>query len=239
MSLFITSDLHLNHYNIVLHTYRKKWIIPNPKYNPDKSYNFKFNNPKMVDIEAHDAALIDNWNSMVNKKDTVIIAGDFAWRDHNKYIHALNGRKTLVLGNHDKMSQDSYRNFSKVEKSRYQRIDGRPVMITHCPHDSWFTSCHGSWHLYGHCHGRKAETPDLLRFDVGVDVWDFKPVPWDIIVKKMTWKEELKRQWLETNPHRDNAVDICNALKDQNHKFIYEDEPNVPCTMSNRLPDIV
>jgi hypothetical protein len=57
---------------------------------------------------------------------------------------------------------------------------------------TWPCSCHGAWHLYGHSHGRIKEMPNMPRCDVGVDVWDFAPVPWEAVKLKL---RERKREF--------------------------------------------
>ena len=110
---FIVSDSHFGHYNICLHTNRQPWIYDNPDYDPKKEYHFKYNNPKAVHLKSHDEALIENWNKIVPVKNSrVIILGDFAFKDHKKYIQALNGQsKIFVMGNHDKSNLDFYNVF--------------------------------------------------------------------------------------------------------------------------------
>jgi len=198
---FVTADLHLAHYNVVLHCNRLPWLYDNSNFDPSKPVHFKFNNPKAVHIESHDQAMIENWNKIVSPNDTVWILGDLAWKYHTKFIMALNGCKYLIRGNHDKMNWDAIRLFKRIDEthhyhfSYYTQINGRRVMLSHCPYESWFSSCHGSWHLHGHCHGRLAERVDMLRFDVGVDAWNYKPVPWSAIEKKMLEKEERKKEY--------------------------------------------
>jgi calcineurin-like phosphoesterase family protein len=84
--------------------------MDNPEYDPEKPYHFKFNNPICLvpdGLEQHDEALVDGWNSLVGKKDRTFIIGDFAWNNHKRYANRLNGKKILIAGNHDKMSQVS------------------------------------------------------------------------------------------------------------------------------------
>jgi calcineurin-like phosphoesterase family protein len=59
---------------------------------------------------------MSNWNSLVNSKDEVIIAGDFAYRRHKHFITSLNGKKVLVKGNHDKSNSDFYGEFGGLDK---------------------------------------------------------------------------------------------------------------------------
>ncbi len=57
---------------------------------------------------SHEEFLIDNWNSAVTNEDTVLCLGDFSWDAPSKYIQRLNGRKVLVLGNHDNRGDQAY-----------------------------------------------------------------------------------------------------------------------------------
>ena len=222
--LFHTADLHIGHRNIVLHTRREEFIYPNPDYDPDKPKNFKTNWPESVDIKAHDEWLIEDiWNRDVGKKDIVIVYGDFIWKNHTKTLSRLNGRKILVIGNHDKISQwykgafehcdwtfeayvdaDEYtakkypEQFSEIHTELHRTFEKKFRIIgSHCPYLTWPGSYRGSWNIHGHCHGRLQEFPDVLRTDVGVDVWK-RLVPHDILVKKMlsrypSWKEKNER----------------------------------------------
>jgi calcineurin-like phosphoesterase family protein len=208
--IFFTADCHFSHPNVVLHCDRSRWIYPNSNYDPAKPYHFKSNNPKAVNMEQHDNDLVDNWNSIVGKKDTVYILGDLAWRNHSHFIMRLNGSpKFLLRGNHDKMNGESYNLFAELGGARYQysfftQIQKQHIMLSHCPYESWFSSCHGSWNLHGHSHGRMKERVDMLRVDVGVDCWGYFPVPWDVIVKKMKIKEQMKKEFFGSNCHRDS-----------------------------------
>lgn len=58
--------------------------------------------------ENYVSRLHDNWQSVVKKDDTVVLAGDFSWATYLddakadfEYLHALNGKKILLKGNHD------------------------------------------------------------------------------------------------------------------------------------------
>ena len=196
MSVYFIADPHLNHYNIALHTQRIPWLYPNPNYDPNKRYHFKYNNPWAVNIKTHNEALIENWNSWAQKGDLIYVVGDFAWKDHNHFLMALNGKKILVLGNHDKASREVYKNFTEVHEFGCRRkINGHDISISHYALRTWASSYHGSWSLYGHSHGRLPEFDNMLSFDVGVDVWGYGLVPFEVIEKKM----QMKIDWMAQN----------------------------------------
>ena len=140
-------------------------------------------------VEDMNEAEVSNWNEIVGKKDLVVVGGDFAFKNHGHWLHALNGRKILIRGNHDHMSQEILKNFTEVHDLWTTNNDGRLVTFCHYAMLSWRSSCHGSWHLYGHSHGRIPERPDVLSFDIGVDVWGFRPIPWEVVRAKMSMKE--------------------------------------------------
>jgi calcineurin-like phosphoesterase family protein len=58
----------------------------------------------------------------------------------------------------------------------------------------WNRSHHGSWHLYGHSHGRLPEPPTLLSMDVGVDTHDFRPWHYDEISGLMTARAKVRSE---------------------------------------------
>jgi calcineurin-like phosphoesterase family protein len=136
-------------------------------------------------------ALIHNWNSKVTADDSGYIVGDiFPCKPKDgdveqvlKIIEKLNGRKTLLLGNHDDAFVEEIRRASVfLEVCQIKQItDGeRKVTLCHYPLMSWPDDDKGSFHLYGHIHNK--ELPDIFHyykernaFNVGCDVNDFSP----------------------------------------------------------------
>lgn len=53
-------------------------------------------------------------------------------------------------------------------------VDGVFLVLCHYPFRSWHGMDKGWLDLHGHSHGRMKPQP--RQFDVGVDVWDFRPV---------------------------------------------------------------
>ena len=196
---FLTADLHMGHDAVRYHS-----------------------NRPFATLEAMNEALIENWNKAVKTGDTVYIIGDFAWRDHAHYLQALRGKKILITGTHDKMPRKVMDQFTQVIGDRHQPgilevvIDGQPCCLCHYPLSTWNSSCHGSWHFHGHSHGSIEEQPDYLRCDVGVDIWHYAPVPWEVLKAKLSarveaWKE--RRKALGDGPLISDRID---ALKLEN-----------------------
>lgn len=59
-------------------------------------------------IPAHDAMLVEKWNSVVPDDALVVHLGDYAFKKSTSIVHQLNGRKILMIGNHDVLSPTQY-----------------------------------------------------------------------------------------------------------------------------------
>lgn len=86
-NVWVTSDTHFNHENILKFT------------QPDGSKVRDFN-----DLEEMNETLIDNWNRVVKPGDKVYHLGDVFFGSKEAFAKLwprLNGKKRLVVGNHD------------------------------------------------------------------------------------------------------------------------------------------
>jgi calcineurin-like phosphoesterase family protein len=124
-----------------------------------------------------------NWNSVVKDEDTVCVIGDFSMSKETSLFESilskLNGRKILILGNHDKLTPWQYLEvgFDSVHTSLV--ITYEDVEFFLC-HDPAMVSCVDyTFNLTGHIHGLwdyllTKKNQHLLN--VGVDVRDFTPI---------------------------------------------------------------
>lgn len=79
----------------------------------------EFDKRSFENIAEMDRALITNWNSRVTDNDDVYIIGDFVYRSDKAvswYCKQLRGRKHLILGNHDKLTDEDKEYFVSIEK---------------------------------------------------------------------------------------------------------------------------
>lgn len=172
--VFFTSDLHFGHKNIL-------------KYCPgrvEKIYEWARQHGVLVTeeniIECMDNWLVDLWNSQVSKVDTVYILGDFSFHPaekNRKILDKLNGKKFLILGNHDGNSDkltNWFEQITQIKEVKYKDESNETFCfeLCHFPMVSWNRKEHGTIHLHGHCHGNldgyNVTQPDL-RIDVGLD----------------------------------------------------------------------
>jgi calcineurin-like phosphoesterase family protein len=125
-----------------------------------------------------DRVLIDRWNAVVKPEDEVWHLGDFAVRQPAERIISLlkelNGRKHLVTGNNDDVAVTECVVWQSVQPYAELTVDGTLLVLCHYPFRTWRDMGKGAVNLHGHSHGRLK--PLSRQFDVGVDVWDFRPV---------------------------------------------------------------
>lgn len=192
MNIFFTADLHLSHKNICKFAKRP------------------FNN-----VDHMNECLVQNWNADIKQGDLVYILGDFAWRDHGHWLHRLNGKKVLIRGNHDKMSGHALSLFSEVYDLRTISINKQKIVLCHYKLSTWAGKYRKEWHFYGHSHGRIAERDDVHSCDVGIDAWDYRPVPYEVLQAKMN-----SRVYPEFDPSsKDAAYEIQQLLMKENLEF--------------------
>jgi calcineurin-like phosphoesterase family protein len=129
-------------------------------------------------VTAMDAAMIERWNAMVGPDDEVWHLGDFAVRQSAERVtelpRLLHGRKHLVTGNNDTAAVTGCAGWCSVQSYAELAVDGLTVVLCHYPFRTWRDMAKGVLNLHGHSHGRLKPLP--RQFDVGVDVWDFRPV---------------------------------------------------------------
>jgi calcineurin-like phosphoesterase family protein len=125
-----------------------------------------------------DRHMIDRWNALIKPEDDVWHLGDFAIRQPpdrvTTLLSELHGRKHLITGNNDDAAVTGATGWNSVQPYEELTIDGTLLVLCHYPFRTWRNMGKGSINLHGHSHGRLKSLP--RQFDVGVDVWDFRPI---------------------------------------------------------------
>ena len=117
-----------------------------------------YDNRPFDSTEEMNEAMIANWNRVVtDPEDLTWILGDFCAGDGQRWseiLSLLNGRKAMVLGNHDNRAAAEAAGEFLEEIAEYREIqdEGRNVVLCHYPIVS-FRDHYFSWyHFYGHTH---------------------------------------------------------------------------------------
>lgn len=135
-------------------------------------------------VAEMDGALVANWNAVVGPEDEVWHLGDFA-RSADRVpglLARLNGRKHLVRGNNDPPETLAAEGWETVGEYRELRLGDSFLVLCHYPFRSWNGQHRKAINLHGHSHGRLKPMP--RQIDVGVDVWDYRPVDLATILSK-------------------------------------------------------
>ncbi len=177
MDVWFTADTHFGHKNIIGYCKRP-----------------------FASLDAMDRTLIRNWNERVKEGDTVIFLGDLCF--HNSpggktgegtskkaadYLSGLNGYKVFIGGNHDGNNSLN----TKITALELE-LAGHKIYCTHNPNDynpmfpiNLCGHVHDDWEIkrYGNSH----------IINVGVDVWGFRPISIQEILKRLNrFKSEGK-----------------------------------------------
>lgn len=166
---FFTSDTHYFHKNVISYCERP-----------------------FVSIEEMNEELIRRYNERVGSNSTVMWVGDCFFCNVNKakdIMSRLNGRKLLVVGNHDRgMASMAALGFDLVMDECVINIDEQNVRIKHYPYagstpDTRYSERRplrnkNEMLIHGHTHA-KERTDGNRQVHVGVDAWDYAPASFD------------------------------------------------------------
>ena len=168
--VWFTSDLHFYHKNIC-----------------------KYCNRPFDNIEEMNQKLIDNWNSVVKKDDTVFLLGDMGFCGLEKLkglMSQLNGNIFLIQGNHDpdNIVAALYRdkiimNFDRLMSVTIigdEECPNQELTLCHFPMIDWYNKRKGSWMIHGHQHQLPNMTScSVAHWDVGIDKNNLIPISFE------------------------------------------------------------
>ena len=124
-------------------------------------------------------------------RDLKITAGDDVAFCHG--LNRLSGTIRILPGSHDDPWLKGFVPSPRVQvlqplvSLEFPDIatgkDSQIIVLCHYSMQVWDRSNQGSWHLFGHSHGKLQGIG--LSFDVGVDCTDFAPLSLEMVVAKM------------------------------------------------------
>ena len=179
--IYLISDLHLDHKNII-----------------------KYCNRPFSSAEEMNRTIIDNWNEVVKEDDFVYLVGDLAFgRKKTKiqyWLKKLNGNVILLIGNHDKGYLKSVPHADKCVLS-YKR---KEFLLIHDPEKvrKW-----DGWVIHGHEHNNKPEKYPFINeknktINVSVELINYTPILIDFLVDRMdkiVYWEEIDKEPVPKN----------------------------------------
>lgn len=160
--IYVTSDLHFHHTNII-----------------------RICNRPFEDVAQMNRRLIQNWNDVVRPEDEVYVLGDFTLKGMDAIpdlVGQLKGKKYLIRGNHDRFARFDYCDGFEWVKDYHEIQDQNNwFILCHYPITDWNHMYRGSYQLHGHIHGKPAYNQGnmenrRLQYDVGVDANNYTPI---------------------------------------------------------------
>lgn len=154
MTIFVTSDLHLGHRNIL-------------NFLDEQGKHFR----NFQDVEEMNELIVKNWNDTISDSDIVYNLGDVYFGDGYKHLSRLKGRKRLILGNHDDGKDSNlWPHFQKILMWRIFKEED--AVLTHVPvHSSSMFKVH--YNIHGHIHEKKSPGPFYIN--ASVEAQDYRP----------------------------------------------------------------
>lgn len=163
--VWFIADTHFGHWNIV-----------------------KYCNRPFESVEDMERVLIHNWNSKIRKDDKVFMLGDFALcgkADIVRIGRQLNGRKTLVFGNHDGASKNTYYEAGFEYVSKYPIVYNDYFILSHEP-PKFMSENTPYAYIYGHVHDSEMYSTVTKRSCcVCVERWNYSPISFSQIYERM------------------------------------------------------
>lgn len=185
MSIFVTSDLHRGHRNIL-----------------------KYCNRPYNSLEEMEDGIVRAWNQQVRSDDDLVyILGDLSI-DNNKernsnFLKRLRGKKVVIKGNHDETALLNYLVKEGIIESWHYALEvkyeGCKYFLSHFPvvNPRGMFNSNTYYSIHGHLHGVKRFYTALNSIDVGWDVFQY-PVPLSSIPA-----------WIERGVNKTNFIKFC------------------------------
>lgn len=168
--VWITSDTHFNHANII-----------------------KYCDRPFGSVEEMNDALVENWNSVVGENDKVIHLGDFAFGNRSKVEAVkkrLKGKIDLILGNHDRLKIKDYYDMG------FHRVYDRPILydgfyiMSHAP-IQWIKDGLPFYNCFGHVHNMELyKTTTMNSFCCCVERHGYRPIPFSYVKNAAEYMNE-------------------------------------------------
>lgn len=149
----------------------KVFVISDTHFGHRKIIEFEKEARPYANIEQHDRDLIERWNSVVRKEDTVWHLGDVYFGKGHDCLAALKGYKRLVLGNHDRNHDAILKQYFNV---LYGCAEWGGCILTHIPVHPYQLGKRYTKNIHGHMHSKKLE--DDRYVCVSVEHTDLTPV---------------------------------------------------------------
>lgn len=162
-------------------------------------------------MHEHDEFLVDNWNSVIGKRDIVYLLGDLGKDKHGYVTHGiaprLKGQIIVIGGNHDNAEiLHVFATDNKVNGVLILSIAGYRCVLTHIPiHPQ---EMYWDYNIHGHLHGNtvkegainkemgKIGIDDKRYINVCCEHMNYTPQPLDeVVLTRSGGRPPVKRKY--------------------------------------------
>lgn len=169
---------------------RKIFAIADTHFRQESFLTFKNKNGIRIrnfsSIDVIDNFMVDNWNKVVSNNDIVYHLGDVYCGNKNQadeILSRLNGRKRLILGNHDDgKDKVLIRHFEKIMSERI--FTEFNIILTHKPVHPDTLYVHKSQkyltNVHGHLHDNVID--DSRYVNISVEQTNYTPVDLESLI---------------------------------------------------------
>jgi calcineurin-like phosphoesterase family protein len=167
----------------------------------------------ITNVEEHDKWIIEQWNSVCEKRDLIWVLGDVCMdRSKLPLLKKLKGNKHLILGNHDAFGLDAYKPyFNKIHG--FVRYKG--MWLSHAPvHPQ---ELRGKINVHGHNHNKVI--PDDRYICVSVEQVDGKPLSLEAIRERVNaghnkvYERDMREKRNVLSIYRDSVASLAELLR--------------------------
>lgn len=167
MKRYLIADTHFGHSNII-----------------------EYENRPFSSAQEMDEYLIKLWNSIVKNDDLVYVIGDFTLSRRmnviKELVRQLQGRKILIMGNHDTRKPKDYIECGFEVATRKPMMVEPGVILMHEPFEDASLIAQNYIYFFGHVHNNHSSMDDYPNCKcVSAERIDYKPVDLDALLRKM------------------------------------------------------
>lgn len=175
-NIFVISDTHWNHKNIL-------------KFLGKDGKPFR----KFENVDHMNETMIENWNRLVTPQDKIYHLGDVYFgsqQEAESILSRLNGKKRLIVGNHDCIygkGNPLHKYFQKIYMWRLFKEFN--MVLTHVPlHKDSFRKV--EYNVHGHIHEKTPYEQNYIN--VCVERTKYTPVPIEEVIKRyrLQWQQK-------------------------------------------------
>lgn len=183
MTIWYTSDSHFGHLNFL-------------SFKDENGERIRKEFDSLVEM---DEAMVLRWNERIRQDDIVYHLGDVGfggWNKLEEILKRLNGRKRLIMGNHDRYGARNYERYFEIKPTgRHFGSDmtGCDItfMVSHIPlHPLSVRNVYTTgpvFNLHGHLH--KGQVGDPMYLNMSVENWNYAPVSMEDVIAELKNRE--------------------------------------------------